>query len=196
MTPARAIAAGHSGSALQLETFLESQSPGQLANVQGIFIDWDMGAGVMIQDCASWISESLPAGAPPPPGMAGATKPCMFVPANLNPQALAFNTTGSPTIGGKTREEWRIATLQVLTHEIQHRTFDTAAHTTPPGITTATCTRAELLDTLSWSADDQWLSFGVSSGVTSKESAFYLYDVANRRQHRLRLKYLSGMIMI
>jgi hypothetical protein len=149
MTPDRAIATGHSGRARQLEIFLEAQIPGRLAQVQGIFIDWDMDAGAMVQDCAAWISDALPAGTPTPPGMAGATKPCMFVPGPLNPQALAFNTTSSASIGGKPREEWRVATLQTLTHEVEHIAFDTAAHTTPPGVTTATCTRANIGDTLS-----------------------------------------------
>ena len=149
MTPARATATGHSGRALQLEKFLEAQMPGRLARVQGIFIDWDMDAAAMTQDCAAWISDALPAGTPTPPGMAGATKPCMFVPGPLNPQALAFNTTNSPSIGGKPREEWRVATLQDLTHEVEHIVFDTAAHGTPAGVTTATCTRANIGDTLS-----------------------------------------------
>lgn len=149
MTPDRAIATGHSGRALQLEKFLEAQIPGRLARVQGIFIDWDMDAAAMLQDCAAWISDALPAGSPTPPGMAGATKPCMFVPGPLNPQALAFNTTSSASIGSKPREEWRVATLQDLTHEVEHEVFDTAVHATPPGITTATCTRANIGDTLS-----------------------------------------------
>ena len=149
MTPARAIATGHSGRALQLEKFLEAQLPGRLAHVQGIFIDWDMDAAAMIQDCAAWISDALPAGSPTPPGMAGATKRCMFVPGPLNPQALAFNTTTSARIGGKPREEWRVSTLQDLTHEVEHVVFNTAVHPTPPGITTATCTRANIGDTLS-----------------------------------------------
>lgn len=54
----------------------------------------------------------------------------------------------------------------------------------------------QLLGILSWSPDGQWLSFGVSSGITSKESTFYLYGVASQEQHKLAVKYLSGMIII
>lgn len=149
MTPTRAIATGHSGRARQLEKFLEAQIPGRLAQVQGIFIDWDMDASATVEDCADWISEALPAGTPTPPGMAGATKQCMFVPGSLNPQALAFNTTSDANIGGKPREAWRVETLQTLTHEVEHIVFDTAAHSVPPGISTATCTRTNIGDTLS-----------------------------------------------
>jgi hypothetical protein len=144
MTPARALSTGHGGKAKQLEIFLQSQDPGRLSNIQGIFIDMDMspGTGALTSDCASWIADSLPAGTVPP-GMAGATKPCVFVHGSLNQEALQFNN-GAPTVGGISREEWRIATLRTLTHETQHVIFDTTVHPTPGGIVAPTCTRAAI----------------------------------------------------
>lgn len=53
-----------------------------------------------------------------------------------------------------------------------------------------------VLAILSWSPDGQWLSLGVSSGITSKETVFYLYGVATEEQYKLGVKYLSGMIII
>ncbi|MFO0699073.1 MAG: DUF4157 domain-containing protein [Nitrospira sp.] len=153
MTPARAVSSGHSGRARQLERFLTSQDPTRLSNIQGIFIDSDMspGTGALTQDCAAWIADSLPAGTPTPPGMAGATKPCTFVHGNLNQEALIFNTRATPTIGGLSREQWRVDTLQILTHETEHPRFETAtaAAPLPPGVTTATCSRANVLRELS-----------------------------------------------
>lgn len=145
MTPARATATGHSGRARQLEHFLSAQAPGRLAIIQGIFIDADMspGTAAFTQDCATWIGESLPTGAPTPPGMVGATKKCVFVPGHLNREALTFNTTASATIGGMSRERWRIDTLQTLIHETEHPRFEaaTAGQPRPAGVTSATCTR-------------------------------------------------------
>ncbi len=144
MTPARALSSGHGGRARQLEIFLQGQSPGRLSNIHGIFIDWDMSSGTeaFTESCTDWINEGLPPGTIPP-GMVGATKPCVFVHGILNQQALQFNH-GASVIGGLSREEWRINTLQTLTHETQHVIFDTSAHSTPPGITTTTCTRAAI----------------------------------------------------
>ncbi|MGZ3835404.1 MAG: eCIS core domain-containing protein [Mucilaginibacter sp.] len=145
MSAARSLSTGHGSRALPLETFLQAQDPGRLANVNGIFMDMDMspGTGAFTQICADWIAEALPVGTVPP-GMVGATKPCVFVHAQLNQEAFAFNTTSAPTIGGMSREEWRVTTLATLTHETQHAIFDTSLHGTPAGIATPTCTRAHI----------------------------------------------------
>ncbi|HBY61131.1 MAG TPA: hypothetical protein DEH78_15015 [Solibacterales bacterium] len=151
MTPDRARASGHAGRALQLERFLEAQSPGRLANIQGVFIDWDLspGTGALTTDCAGWIATSLPAGSPTPTGMAGAAKPCVFVHGEFNQQAFRFNTTADATIGGMSREDWRIMALQRLTHEVQHVVYDAAAHPVPAGVTSAGCTPANFRGELS-----------------------------------------------
>ncbi|AFY34120.1 hypothetical protein Cal7507_3729 [Calothrix sp. PCC 7507] len=130
MAPARARASGHGGHARQLEIFLNGQSPGLLSNIHGIFIDQDLspGTGALTMPCDELV-----------PPITGATKPCTFVHGSLNQQALAFNTTTDPTIGGISREDWRVQTLQILTHEVQHVIFDSTARATPPGVT---CSRA------------------------------------------------------
>jgi hypothetical protein len=118
MSPARQRASGHTGPAKQLQIFLEAQTPGLLANVHGIFVDQDMSDDVAasVQACDSMI-----------PPILGATKPCVFVPGHLNQEALKFNTDPKAgTIGGQSRESWRIDTLQTLTHEIQHVVYDVA----------------------------------------------------------------------
>lgn len=153
MTATRARSTGHGGRALQLERFLNGQDPTRLANIQGIFIDQDMspGTGALTQSCAAWIADSLPAGAPTPPGMAGAVKQCTFVHGNLNQEALIFNTSTAPTIGGRSRERWRIDTLQTLTHETEHPRFEaaTAGAPLPVGVTSPTCTRTNVLSEIS-----------------------------------------------
>jgi hypothetical protein len=145
MTPARAMSTGHAGRPRQLENFLEKGIPGRKAQIQGIFIDREMSpsVGASTEDCSAWIAESLPPGTMPP-GMAGATKPCVFVHPELNQEALAFNTTKDVIIGGVPREDWRIGTLQSLTHEVAHVVFDTSARPTPAGVATPTCTRANI----------------------------------------------------
>jgi hypothetical protein len=136
MPAARQVATGHTGHARQLETFLNSQAPGLLAAIHGIFIDQDMDPKVAAstQDCASMV-----------PPITGATKPCVFVPGHLNQEALTFNTNAAATtIGGQTREAWRVGTAQILVHEIQHVRYDTAISTTPPPAGVSSCTRADV----------------------------------------------------
>lgn len=153
MTTARAVGTGHAGRALQLERFLNAHDPSRLPFIQGIFIDADMSSftGALTQNCAHWIADSLPTGTPTPAGMAGATKDCTFVHGRLNQEALAFNTTSAQTIGGVSRERWRIDTLQTLVHETEHPRFEaaTAASPLPPGVTSPTCARANVLTELS-----------------------------------------------
>jgi hypothetical protein len=153
MTPARAIATGHSGRALALEKFMQVEAPGKLSTLQGVFVDQDIATDfeATTTSCAGWIADSLPSGSPTPPGMAGATKPCTFVHDNLNQQAQDFNTTTDATIGGKPRARWRAETFETLVHESEHPRFEAATGTLPrpPGVTSATCQRANLLQELS-----------------------------------------------
>ncbi len=132
MSPTRQRSTGHVGHARQLEQFLNAQSPGLLSQIHGIFIDQDMspGTGALTMPCGAMV-----------PPITGAVLPCVFVHGNQNQAALTFNTTPSPTIGGISRENWRVSTLQTLTHEIQHVIFDSAAHANPVG---ASCARADV----------------------------------------------------
>ena len=138
MSPPRAGVHGHGGHARQLERFLDTQVPGLRANIHGIFVDQDLspGTGALTMACADFTPQIL-----------GATKPCVFVHGSLNQQALDFNTTAKPTVGGRSREDWRVMTTQILVHEIQHVLFGTAPLPLPAGVTT--CTRASVDDELS-----------------------------------------------
>jgi hypothetical protein len=96
MSPTRARASGHAGPARQLEKVLDAESPGSRTKIHGIFVDQDFPIGeasAYTQSCADFV-----------PPITGATNPCMFVPAILNQQALAFNS-GAATIGGQTRDD-------------------------------------------------------------------------------------------
>ena len=140
MSPVRQVATGHTGHARALETFFNSQAPGLLANIHGIFVDQDMDVGVeaSTQDCDTMV-----------PPIRGATKPCVFVHGSLNQEAFAFNTDPTATtIGGRPREDWRIATLQTLTHEVQHVRYDTTVGVAaaPAG---TTCARVDIESELS-----------------------------------------------
>lgn len=141
MTPARARAHGHAGKAHQLELFLDSQSPGLRTQIHGIFVDQDMSpdAEAHTDPCDEFVPKIL-----------GATKPCVFVHDTLNQEALTFNKTSASTIRGVSREDWRVKTLQTLTHEIQHVTFDTAFDAgtvaSPAGVA---CSRTDLETELS-----------------------------------------------
>ncbi len=136
MSPARARAHSHGGKAHQLELFLDSQSPGLRTNIHGIFVDQDLApdVGATTEPCDAFT-----------PKIVGATKPCIFVHDTLNKEALTFNKTSAPTVGGISREDWRVQTLQIFTHEIQHITFDTAFDAgtvaSPAGVA---CSRTDL----------------------------------------------------
>jgi hypothetical protein len=141
MSPARQGLHGHAGHARALEKFLNGQAPGLLPNLHGIFVDQDMdpGVGATTEDCASMV-----------PPITGASKQCTFVHGELNQQAETFNTDPKAmVIGGVARESWRISTLQILTHEVQHVLFDTAFSGKPvPGGVTS-CTRNAIAGELS-----------------------------------------------
>jgi Tol biopolymer transport system component len=53
-----------------------------------------------------------------------------------------------------------------------------------------------LANGLSWSPDGRYLSFGLVTGLTGKETAFYLLDNVNNKQRKIEVKYLHGLIMI
>jgi hypothetical protein len=136
MSPARQRASGHTGPARALEQVLNSQAPGLLGDIHGIFVDQDMDPHVAAstQDCATMV-----------PPITGATKPCVFVPGALNQQAFKFNTDPTATtIGGQSREDWRVGTVQTLVHEVQHVRYDTAISgaAVPVGVTS--CSRVEV----------------------------------------------------
>ncbi len=94
----------------------------------------------MVSNCSGWAGMALPAGCIPPM-IAGATKDCVFVPGHLNQEAWQFNS-GARTIAGQSRDDWRVSTLQTLTHEVQHVIFDTTGRPEPPGA--AGCPRANV----------------------------------------------------
>lgn len=140
MSPARQRATGHTGPARALEQFLNSQAPGLLGNVHGIFVDQDMDpdVGATTEDCAAMV-----------PPITGATKPCVFVHGPLNQEAFQFNTNpAAATIGGQSREDWRVDTVQALVHEVQHVLYNTGISGTavPAGVTS--CSRADVNDEL------------------------------------------------
>jgi hypothetical protein len=139
MSPSRATSTSHSGLASQVEIFVNSQNPTLLTHVRGIFIDQDLssGTGALTENCSDWESEALPSGTHLP-RTSGATS-CIFIHGDLNQQALEFNNTNNPTIAGISREFWRIRTMTIFTHEVQHILFDTATHTAPSGILSPNC---------------------------------------------------------
>jgi hypothetical protein len=136
MTPARQRLHGHTGPARALERFLNSQAPGLLGKIHGIFVDQDMApkVGASTRSCDSMI-----------PPITGAVKPCVFVHGQLNQEAETFNTEpGATTIGGRSREDWRIRAVRILSHEVQHVLYhDTIAGTPEPGGVTS-CERADV----------------------------------------------------
>jgi Domain of unknown function (DUF4157) len=139
MSATRATSTSHAGFARQLENFVNAQNPALLTNVRGIFVDQDLspGTGALTQSCSSWEGIALPPGSRIP----RTTGPdiCIFVHGDLNQQALQFNITTNSTIGGLPREQWRIQTMQIFTHEVQHIVFDNAPHPQPAAISSATC---------------------------------------------------------
>lgn len=146
MTCARATDTSHAGRARQLEVFMRSQEPGFISRLHGIFIDMDLSSRTeaTVGSCADWRTESLPTGCDPA-GFATAAKPCAMVHGYLNQQAYQFNR-GRTSIAGQSRESWRIATFQTLTHEVQHVIFDNSASAPPAGA--AGCSRDSIVGEL------------------------------------------------
>ena len=146
MSCTRATSTTHAGRARQLERLLHTHDPGLRARIHGIFIDADMSSGTeaMVGDCSDWETESMPSGCPVP-ALSGASKNHVcFVHGRLNQEAFKFNTTSTPTIGGKPREDWRIDTLQTLIHEAQHVVFSSAIAGRPLPAGAAGCSRSSV----------------------------------------------------
>jgi hypothetical protein len=55
---------------------------------------------------------------------------------------------------------------------------------------------SSLTNGLSWSPDGSYLSFGLVTGLTAKETAFYLLDHIKGQAQKLNAKYLRGLILI
>lgn len=53
-----------------------------------------------------------------------------------------------------------------------------------------------LAGNLSWSADEKFLSFGVVSGLTSKQITFYLLQLATGQCLEVQEKYLRGLLIV
>jgi len=53
-----------------------------------------------------------------------------------------------------------------------------------------------LTNGLSWSPDGRYLSFGFVTGLTSKETVFYLLDHVSQQQQKFEVEYLRGLIII
>jgi hypothetical protein len=118
----------HGGRARQLEIFLDNQIGSdsvRTSNIHGIFVDQDLseGTGAYLSPC-NQITPPIP----------GATLPCVFVHGQMNRQAFQFNQTTAPMIDGRTREEWRVDTLALLTHEAQHAIFGRWSSPTPGSV--------------------------------------------------------------
>jgi hypothetical protein len=154
MSPALARSSGHAGRARQLETFFNARNPSLLGLAHGIFIDADINAGETAAygfSCRSFLlgppgrpdEASLPSGDPDPDGFATATKPCIFVPGQLNREALSFNRGGARFSDGRSRAQWETDTEALLTHEATHVHFEENIEPVlprPAGVTTASCT--------------------------------------------------------
>jgi hypothetical protein len=132
MGTGRQRSTGHVGHARQLEEFLRVEAPSVLAGLHGIFIDMDLSPGswgyVVEPPC------EVDSAADPRQQVAGAAGPCVFIHGALNQQALQFNTTSAPRIGGMSREDWRIDTIAGFTHELQHTLFSPATVPAPIGV--------------------------------------------------------------
>lgn len=55
---------------------------------------------------------------------------------------------------------------------------------------------SSLTNGLSWAPDGRYLSFGLVTGLTSKETVFYLLDHVNQQQQKIEVEYLRGLVII
>jgi Tol biopolymer transport system component len=46
---------------------------------------------------------------------------------------------------------------------------------------------------LAWSPDGRCLTYGTTAGLTGKETRFHLYDLEASRDHKLPLRYMTGL---
>ena len=53
-----------------------------------------------------------------------------------------------------------------------------------------------LTGSISWSPDGRCLSFGFTSGLVGKQTAFFMLDVAGHRQTRINVPFLRDLILI
>lgn len=53
-----------------------------------------------------------------------------------------------------------------------------------------------LTNGLSWSPDGRYLSFGLVTGLTGKETVFYLLYHVNQQQQKIEVEYLRGLVII
>lgn len=118
---AACIADGHGLPATQMETFADTEAPGWRAHLKGFFVDKDIPSAY---GAYTWECECFT------PPIDGGGKECVFVPADLEAEAGQFNTTNVPTIGGKSRDEWRADAFSTVVHETEHGRF--AAQTIAP----------------------------------------------------------------
>ena len=49
---------------------------------------------------------------------------------------------------------------------------------------------------LSWSADGEYLSFGMAGGLLGKQTDFYILQITGGKYHRLDMRYLSGLVLL
>ena len=106
----------HGNPAVETEKLLRSYNPSRLAFTNGIFIDRDMERD--FKALTIYCNEFMPPIA--------STGHCITVPIETEEEAKEFNTTTGPrTIGGKSRDEWREKTMEVLVHEAEHTRFRT-----------------------------------------------------------------------
>ncbi|MBL9135485.1 MAG: DUF4157 domain-containing protein [Verrucomicrobiales bacterium] len=104
--------------ATALSEFFSREAPNLLQGISGTLVNPDLansGSGGQMGGC-----EHLR----PRPEDANAT--CIEIPERLENQARDYNRGTVPEIGGLNRNEWRLNTLRIFTHEVAHHRFDQA----------------------------------------------------------------------
>jgi len=125
----------HTKRASQVEKLLFDYRPERRNLIEGIFIDKDIPDDWKAYrgDCATFV-----------PKIEGG-KHCIFVPETREKEAEQFHKGTDATIGGETRDEWRLFTLRVLMHETGHARYEEAKPGKPrPGACDFDDIRAEL----------------------------------------------------
>jgi hypothetical protein len=74
--------------------------------------------------------------------------------------------------------------------------FKLADHTTEPLPIRRRCLEHGLTDGLSWAPQGRYLSFGLLAGLVGKATVFRLLDLSTRRQTRIDVRYLRGLVLI
>jgi hypothetical protein len=124
---------GHAAPAKSLLALLKDKYPARAGSISGIYVDKDIPAkyGAYTSPCSSFV--------PPRPGGT-----CIFVPDTLEIQARRYRA-GAATVDGKTRAQWLIEAIGVLTHETEHARFDAAAPIADPSASCKFATHASNL---------------------------------------------------